>query len=103
MAQATEIDVAEGPEVNIAMLLRIGPVGEEATRAENARGAGGNKGKFAKMAYETLQMLQAGGFHEFASRSGLGVLGGSRPPLPSNPPSYVPGNPPAPRLTPRNV
>jgi len=62
-AQTKLMDIAEGPEVDIAMLLRIGPVGEEATRAENARSVGGNKGKLAKMAYETLQMVEAGGFH----------------------------------------
>merc|ERR1719446_1356764 len=46
----------------LAQLLRTGPAGEEAARAEASRQGGGAKGRRARNAQETLQILHAGGY-----------------------------------------
>lgn len=49
-------------EVDIASLLRIGPVVEEATRAENARAELSRRGQMARAAHECLNILEVGGY-----------------------------------------
>lgn len=53
---------SEKIHVDIARLLRIGPVVEEASRVKKAQEASGNKGKFARHAHETLQIIATGGY-----------------------------------------
>lgn len=49
-------------EVDLASLLRVGPVVEEAARAEKARSEKSRKGQMARDAHECLNILEVGGY-----------------------------------------
>lgn len=61
-ARAAEAGGADVTPSVVASLLRTGPASEEAERAEAARREGGPKGQRARLAWETLQILEAGGY-----------------------------------------
>lgn len=58
-----QLDSAKDQEVCVATLLRVGPLSEEATRAENARAATGRKGENARIAHETIKIIEVGGYY----------------------------------------
>jgi len=57
------VPLSEDQEVCVATLLRVGPLSEEATRAENARAASGRKGENARIAHETIKIIEVGGYY----------------------------------------
>jgi len=54
----------------VAQLVRTGPAGEEAGRAEASRQDRGAKGRRATIAQETLQILEAGGYRQSQGEAG---------------------------------